>query len=85
MAERLEHGLPSLGRTSGKYPWHEWADGSAWSLKRGEDYSGTDHQVQRAAHEYARRYGKKVNTQTTADGLALQFWTPKKKLRIRKK
>lgn len=39
MAERIET-LKSKG--SGrptKYPWREWADGSAWRAKHGEDFT----------------------------------------------
>lgn len=37
MAERIDKLEPLRGRPA-IYPWEQWLDGSAWRIRRGEDF-----------------------------------------------
>ena len=38
MAERVDEMPAPRQSGKGKYPWHEWLDGSAWELVQGRDF-----------------------------------------------
>lgn len=56
-----------------KYPWDQWADGSAWLLKRGEDYTVTDRAIRVTAAANARKRNLRVRTAMTEEGVVIQF------------
>ncbi len=83
MAERMSGEIPPQ-RGRSKYPWHEWADGNLWLLKRGEDYVIADLTMQNTAHIHARNHGMKVVTRTHKDGVLVQFSTPDQKKTLKR-
>jgi hypothetical protein len=60
-----------------RYPWPEWADGSAWEIRRGEDYDVATENMRVNLHLKADAQGRKVRTRKISDeegeGLAFQF------------
>lgn len=66
--------------TGTRYPWHEWADGRIWELKRGEDFpeSLTPRDFTKNARAWARRNGRKVKARGSlgAGIVVLQFEAP---------
>jgi hypothetical protein len=60
-----------------RYPWHEWADGSTWEIRRGEDYDVTTENMRVNLHMRARQLSCKVRTRKLTDaegeGLIFQF------------
>lgn len=76
MAKRLDR-FPDE-RTPGslrRYPWAEWADGSAWEIRKGEDYEVATENMRVNLHLKADALGRKVQTKkiTDQDGEALVF------------
>ena len=78
MAKRLEQ-FPK-DEASGaqrRYPWPEWTDGSAWEIRRGEDYDVVTENMRVNLHLKADALGRKVRTKKITDqdgeGLAFQF------------
>lgn len=55
------------------YPWHRWADGSAWTVIWGEDYFVSDKAFRAAAYAHARSRGMSVTTRSVDGGLIIQF------------
>lgn len=50
------------------YDWDKWLDGSAWLLRKGEDYDIGTPSMRAAASRAARERGKKIRTrQVTQD------------------
>jgi hypothetical protein len=77
MAKRLEQ-FPddqASNRTQQRYPWSEWADGSAWEIRRGEDYDVATENMRVNLHMKATSLGRKVQTRKTSnpEGLVFQF------------
>ena len=78
MAKRLEQ-FPDdkAPKTRRRYPWPEWADGSAWEIRRGEDYDVATENMRVNLHLKADSLGQKVRTKKVNDeegeGLAFQF------------
>ena len=75
MAEQLsdyEFNLHRAGVT--KYPWKEWTNGSAWRIKRGEDFASTATCFRNTLYDHALRHGLKVSTRLEQeDVLVFQF------------
>jgi hypothetical protein len=77
MAKRLDKfpGQPDGGRS--KYPWGEWADGSVWEIRQGEDYDVATENMRVNLHLKADALARKVRTRKIADdrgeGLIYQF------------
>lgn len=63
--------------TQRRYPWSEWTDGSAWEIRRGEDYDVATENMRVNLHLKADALGGKVRTKKISDedgeGLAFQF------------
>lgn len=55
------------------YPWHRWADGSAWKVMWGEDYFVSDKAFQAAVYAHAKSHGLAVTTRSIDGGLIIQF------------
>jgi hypothetical protein len=78
MARRLKQfpgdKAPSTQR---RYPWTDWADGSAWEVRQGEDYDVATENMRVNLHLKADALGRKVRTKKITDedgeGLAFQF------------
>jgi hypothetical protein len=51
-----------------KYPWDEWADGSPWEIRRGEDYDVTTENMRVNLHMKAESLLRKVRTRKFHDG-----------------
>lgn len=64
-------------RAQRRYPWTEWADGSAWEIRQGEDYDVATENMRVNLHLKADALGRKVRTKKITDedgeGLAFQF------------
>lgn len=60
-----------------RYPWAEWADGSAWEICQGEDYEVATENMRVNLHLKADALARKVRTKKITDqdgeGLAFQF------------
>ncbi len=80
MARRLQKfpGGPTPGVR--RYPWDEWTDGSAWEIRRGEDYDASTENMRVNLHMRADTLGMKVRTKKVRDqqgeGLVFQFSNP---------
>jgi hypothetical protein len=78
MARRLDTfpGHPQA-RGQRKYPWDEWADGSTWEIRRGEDYDVATENMRVNLHMKADSLLRKVRTRKFNDdrgeGLIFQF------------
>lgn len=61
-----------------RYPWDEWLDGSAWLLRRGDDYTITTASMRAAASRAATERNKRVRTSAQeddgAEALAIQAY-----------
>lgn len=55
------------------YPWHQWADGSRWTLVWGEDYFVTHKAFQSAVYAHAKAHGLIATTHLIDDGMVIQF------------
>lgn len=66
------------------YPWHEWTDGDAWELIRGEDYQVPDSTMRNIAHGYASRKGMRVQTSITNEGVVVRFIKPSPPKKLKK-
>lgn len=69
VAERIQT-LPDRSRL---YPWGEWADGSAWRIRRGEDYAVTSVSMAQIVREYGRRNRLAVTATVNSDVDAVEF------------
>jgi hypothetical protein len=82
MAKRLT-GFPGDRPDSvRRYPWHEWTDGGAWEIRRGDDYDTTTENMRVNLHMKADALGIKVRTKKVTDdgeGLVFQFYDPDEK------
>jgi hypothetical protein len=78
MGQRLEAfpGEPSRGQR--RYPWGEWADGSTWEIRRGEDYDVATENMRVNLHMKADSLSAKVRTRkfddSQGEGLIFQFF-----------
>jgi len=79
MATKVD--VPVNRRVQTKYRWTEWADGSVWLLKRGEDYTVTDAVMRACIHGYAGRHNLKAHTGKCPEGMRVQFVLPAPKKR----
>lgn len=70
MAERIKSYESRIGRPP-VYPWAEWMDGSAWRIKRGEDFEIEPALMAQAIRVHGRRNG--VPASATVDGDAIEF------------
>lgn len=76
--------VTSFGYRSGdagrKYPWPEWADGSPWEIRRGEDYDVATENMRVNLHMKAKQLACKVQTRkitgSGGEGLIFQFLLP---------
>lgn len=63
-----------------RYPWAEWTDGSAWEIRRGEDYDVATENMRVNLHMRADALLIKVRTKKVQDengeGLIFQFLDP---------
>lgn len=79
MARRLQD-FPEEPATQRRYPWGEWTDGSAWEIRRGEDYDVATENMRVNLHMKADAMLKKVRTKKVRDesgeGLVFQFFDP---------
>lgn len=78
MARKLERFPGEEASTARRrYPWTEWADGSAWEVRQGEDYDVATENMRVNLHLKADALGRKVRTKKIRDqdgeGLAFQF------------
>jgi hypothetical protein len=67
---------PRAGR---RYPWDDWTNGSAWEIRRGEDYDVATENMRVNLHMKADSLGRKVRTKKINDaegeGLVFEFAT----------
>lgn len=56
-----------------KYPWHHWADGSAWRIKHGDDFAVPASSMAAIIRSHARRNGMTVRTRRVGDAIEFQF------------
>ncbi len=84
MAQRLD-AFPEddEARTPRRYPWDDWADGSAWEIRSGDDYDVKTENMRVNLHMRADQMGFKVRTKKVRDdageGLVFQFFDPEEK------
>jgi len=77
MANRLAS-FDELGQgQTRRYAWAEWADGTPWEIRRGEDYDVATENMRVNFHMKAKQLGCKVRTRKFTDpkgeGLIFQF------------
>lgn len=77
MAKRLDEFPKPPAGGKRKYPWDEWADGSVWEIRRGEDYDVTTENMRVNLHMKAETLFCKARTHRIKDdqgeGLVFQF------------
>jgi hypothetical protein len=77
MARRLKQFPGEALKSQRRYPWTEWIDGSAWEIRRGDDYDVATENMRVNLHLKADAVGRKVRTKKVSDGegeaLAFQF------------
>jgi hypothetical protein len=80
MARKLDSFPDEPSRSTRRYPWHEWTDGSPWEIRRGEDYETRTENMRVNLHVRADAVGMKVRTRKVHDeageGLVFQFYDP---------
>src|SRR5690348_5714312 len=87
MAKKLR-AFPGEGSPSERrYPWHEWADGSVWEIRHGEDYDVSTENMRVNLHMKADSRMRKVRTKKVRDaageGLIFQFLESDDTLKVR--
>jgi hypothetical protein len=70
MAERIDT-LPQ-GRPA-TYPWDTWMDGSAWRIRRGEDYSIPSKTMAAVIRAHGWRNGLRASARVKSDIDAVEF------------
>jgi hypothetical protein len=78
MAKKLDRFPDSKAPESRRrYPWTEWTDGSAWEIRRSEDYDVATENMRVNLHLKADSMGRKVRTKkitdTDGEGLVFEF------------
>lgn len=76
MAKRLDSFPDNLQvRTTEAYPWDDWFDGSAWELKKGEDYLVKTKSFVSNAQAKARNRGGSLRTASLPNdsGVVIQY------------
>ena len=71
MAERIDTFEPRKGGRPAIYPWATWMDGSAWRIRRGEDFDGPADAMAQTIRVHARRNG--MSASASVDGDAVEF------------
>jgi hypothetical protein len=75
VARRLDTFPRPAATRFGKYPWHEWTDGSVWEIKRGVDYKVSDSSMRSQLITCGIKARKKVRTARVEPGtLVFQFY-----------
>lgn len=78
MGRRLDAFPEQPSRGQRRYPWDEWIDGSAWEIRRGEDYDVATENMRVNLHMKADSLLAKVRTHKFDDGqgegLIFQFF-----------
>jgi hypothetical protein len=80
MAKRLD-AFDTSSTQPRRYPWTQWADGSTWEIRQGEDYDVSTENMRVGLHMRARQMSSKVRTRKFTDalseGLIFQFVIPR--------
>lgn len=72
MATKLAQMPPKRGRGR-THPWNEWADGSAWVIRQGDDFPGQLESMRVRLYSKARELGKDLEIQVDKDAGAITF------------
>ncbi|HTE60413.1 MAG TPA: hypothetical protein VK631_08670 [Solirubrobacteraceae bacterium] len=70
MAERIDNLSPLRPRI---YPWDKWTDGSAWRIRRGEDFEVAALSMAAMVRLRAKAEGLKATCRVVEDGEAVEF------------
>lgn len=73
MAERITHFTPRPDGRPALYPWDEWLDGSAWRIRRGEDFTVAPESMATQIRNTARDRGGRARARLTPDGEGVEF------------
>lgn len=79
MAKRIDDKKFNWSENTGrphKYPWSEWADGSIWLAKEGEDFDTTKERFRGTLYAKAIRNKQKVRTKSEGKNVFFQFYKP---------
>lgn len=71
MAERIDNLSPVARQRI--YPWAEWLDGSAWRIRRGEDFEVTGDSMATMIRLRASREGGSASCRVVDDGSTVEF------------
>lgn len=71
MAERIDNLSPIARQRI--YPWSEWLDGSAWRIRRGEDFEVTGDSMATMVRIRAQREGGTATCRVVEDGAVVEF------------
>lgn len=55
------------------HPWDEWSDGSAWSIKRGEDFPGQLESMRVRLYSKAKELGKNLEIMVDKEAETIAF------------
>ena len=73
MAEKITELTPRRRGPAPLYPWDQWADGSAWRIKQGEDFQIAPASMGAVVRNYANRTSQRVSVRVGADHVEFQF------------
>ena len=70
VAERIDNLSPLRPRI---YPWEKWTDGSAWRIRRGEDFEVPATSMAAMVRLRAKQDGLTATCRVVEDGAAVEF------------
>lgn len=72
MAQKLDAMPKRRGRAT-VHPWKDWADGSVWKVKQGEDFGAELESFRTQLYGKARDLGKKLLIDVDKDDQSITF------------
>lgn len=79
MAKKLKSIRDSHHKQRIEYPWHDWADGGAWRLERGDDFECRVDSFRQAVYRFANKTYRKARTVVVSETeIEIQFYGGKR-------
>lgn len=72
-----EYDFRTRGPRGTKYPYHEWANGKPWRLRRGEQFTNDPKNFIIAVYQWARKNGFKVQSRREDENTIVLRMTPR--------
>lgn len=65
--------LAAMPKKRRGHPWDEWTDGSAWRIRKGEDFQGQVESMRVRLYGKAREIGKELSIQVDKEAETITF------------